>query len=60
MEIGADAVMINTAVAIAKDTVAMAKAFSMAVDAGRIAYFNARSQRSFKASPTSPLTAFLD
>ncbi len=60
MEIGADAVMINTAVAIAKDTVAMAKAFSMAVDAGRIAYLNARSQRSFKASPTSPLTAFLD
>ena len=60
MEIGADAVMINTAVAIAKNPLAMASAFAMAVEAGRIAYLNARSQRSFKASPTSPLTAFLD
>ncbi|MBO5255296.1 MAG: thiazole synthase, partial [Opitutales bacterium] len=60
MEIGADAVMINTAVAIAKNPLAMAKAFAMAVEAGRCAYLNARSQHSFKASPTSPLTAFLD
>ena len=60
MEIGADAVMINTAVAFAKNPLAMAKAFAMAVEAGRCAYLNARSQRSFKASPTSPLTAFLD
>ncbi len=60
MEIGASAVMVNTAVAIAKDPVAMAKAFAMAVEAGRCAYLNARSERSFKASATSPLTAFLD
>ncbi len=60
MEIGADAVMINTAVAIAKNPVDMAKAFAMAVEAGRCAYLNARSVRSFKASATSPLTAFLD
>lgn len=60
MEIGADAVMINTAVAIAKNPVDMAIAFAKAVEAGRCAYLNARSARSFKASATSPLTAFLD
>ncbi len=60
MEIGASAVMINTAVAIAKDPIAMAKAFAKAVEAGRCAYLNAKSERSFKASATSPLTAFLD
>ncbi len=60
MEIGASAVMVNTAVAIAKNPVAMAKAFAMAVEAGRCAYLNAQSERSFKASATSPLTAFLD
>ncbi len=60
MEIGASAVMVNTAVAIAKNPVAMAKAFAMAVEAGRCAYLNAQGERSFKASATSPLTAFLD
>ncbi|MCQ4987233.1 thiazole synthase, partial [Anaerostipes caccae] len=38
MEMGADAVLANTAVATAKDVVSMAKAFKMAVDAGRKAY----------------------
>lgn len=60
MEIGASAVMVNTAVAIARDPVAMAKAFARAVEAGRVAYFNAMSAKTFKASATSPLTAFLD
>jgi len=62
MELGADAVLINTAVAIAKDPVAMAKAFALSVQAGRLAYLNKASigSVSFKASPTSPLTAFLD
>ena len=60
MEIGASAVMVNTAVAIARDPVAMAKAFASAVEAGRVAYFNAMSAKTFKASATSPLTAFLD
>jgi len=62
MELGADAVLINTAVAIAKDPVAMAKAFALAVQAGRLAYLNKASigSISFKASATSPLTAFLD
>ncbi len=60
MEIGADAVMINTAVAIASDPVEMAKAFAKAVEAGRAAYICGSSARSLLASPTSPLTGFLD
>ena len=61
MEMGADAVLINTAIAIAKDPVEMAKAFAKAVEAGRAAYLmGAGGSVSFKASPTSPLTAFLN
>ena len=60
MEMGADAVMVNTAVAVAKNPPAMARAFAMAVEAGRTARLNALSAKSFKASATSPLTAFLD
>lgn len=61
MEIGADAVLVNTAIAIAKDPAKMARAFAQAVEAGRCAYLNAAfAGASVKASPTSPLTAFLD
>jgi thiazole synthase len=59
MEIGADAVLVNTAIAVAGDPVAMAEAFSLAVQAGRMAY-EARLGQSGSASATSPLTAFLD
>ncbi|MCE7063711.1 thiazole synthase [Dyadobacter sp. CY326] len=60
MEIGADAVLVNTAIAVSGDPVAMAKAFKLAVKAGRMA-FEARlgSQESY-AVASSPLTAFLD
>jgi len=61
-EMGADAVLINTAIAVSDDPVRMAKAFASAVDAGRAAYelsTPALSPRR-KASATSPLTAFLD
>lgn len=60
MEIGADAVLVNTAIAVAGDPVAMAKAFKMTVIAGRMA-FEARlgSQENY-AVASSPLTAFLD
>ncbi|HEV7378858.1 MAG TPA: thiazole synthase [Dyadobacter sp.] len=60
MEIGADAVLVNTAIAVAGDPVRMAVAFKMAVEAGRMA-FEARlaSQGNF-AIASSPLTAFLD
>ncbi len=60
MEMGADAVLVNTAIAIAEDPVEMALAFKMAVEAGRKA-FNAKLGRtSVKASASSPFTSFLD
>ncbi|MBO5781755.1 MAG: thiazole synthase, partial [Opitutales bacterium] len=61
MEIGADAVLINTAIAIAKNPAEMALAFAKAVEAGRSAYLmGASCSTSFKASATSPLTGFLN
>jgi len=59
MEIGADAVLVNTAIAIAEDPIRMAMAFKMAVEAGRIAFENGLGDSHFEASATSPLTAFL-
>lgn len=59
MEMGADAVLVNTAIAVAKDPVAMAVAFKMAVEAGRMAY-EAKLGRVGNAEASSPLTAFLD
>jgi len=60
MEMGADAVLVNTAVAVASDPVRMATAFKLAVEAGRAAYECGLAQAQVTASPTSPLTAFLD
>ena len=60
MEIGADAVLVNTAIAIAADPNRMAVAFSQAVEAGRTAYELGLADRRSEASATSPLTAFLD
>ena len=63
MEIGADAVLVNTAIAIASDPIQMARAFAMAVCAGRAAHeIGARQFRrnTAKAEPSSPLTTFLD
>ena len=60
MEMGADAVLVNTAVAIAPDPARMAKAFRKAVEAGREAYEIGLAQRSRTASATSPLRAFLE
>lgn len=60
LEMGADAVLVNTAIAIAKDPVAIAKAFKMAVEAGRIAYeAGGIHEISTEANATSPLTGFL-
>ena len=59
MELGADAVLVNTAIAVARDPVAMAKAFRLAVEAGRIAYQSGLGSPSHHASATSPLTGFL-
>ncbi len=59
MELGADAVLVNTAIAIASDPVRMAIAFKKAVEAGREAYELGLPEILDHASATSPLTGFL-
>lgn len=59
MEMGADAVLVNTAIAIASDPKRMAVAFKMAVEAGRDAYEMGLPESSDHAIATSPLTGFL-
>ncbi len=56
MEMGADAVLINSAIALAKNPAAMAKAMGMAVEAGRLAYWAGRIPIRSAASASSPLT----
>lgn len=60
MEMGADAVLVNTAIAVAGDPVEMAVAFKMAVEAGRKGYLAGLGYVSSSAVATSPLTSFLD
>jgi thiazole synthase len=60
MELGADAVLVNTAIAIASDPNRMAIAFKMAVEAGRAAFEMGLGAPHDVASATSPLTGFLD
>ncbi len=60
MELGADAVLVNTAMAIASDPVRMGCAFKLSVEAGRAAYEMGLADANQYASATSPLTAFLD
>lgn len=60
MELGADAVLVNTAIAVAGNPIEMARAFKMAVEAGRIAYLSKLGSIKNSASASSPLIAFLD
>ncbi len=60
MELGADAVLINTAIAVNDDPCGMARAFAKAVEAGRTAFEIGTGEVSDTAHATSPLTAFLD
>jgi thiazole synthase len=60
MELGADAVLINTAIAVANDPCRMARAFAAAVQCGRDAWEIGVAPAETKASATSPLTAFLN
>ena len=60
MELGADAVLVNTAIAIAQHPVQMAEAFKLAVLAGRMAYEAKLAQRSDIAKASSPLASLLD
>lgn len=59
MELGCAAVLVNTAIAISEDPPATAKAFSLAVQAGRLAYLSGIPSESFRANASSPLTNFL-
>lgn len=61
MEIGADAVLVNTAIATAADPVRMARAFALATEAGRLAALAGRAQplAAAQAEASSPLTGFL-
>lgn len=60
MELGADAVLVNTAIATAADPTAMGQAFKLAVEAGRQAYEAGLGEASWQANASSPLTGFLD
>jgi thiazole synthase len=60
MEMGCDAVLVNTAVAVAEDPVEMARAFGLGVDAGRKAFLSGRAPEREEADASSPLTGFLD
>lgn len=60
MEMGADAALVNTAIAVASDPQRMARAFAMAVKAGREAYEVGMPSMRFTAEASSPLTGFLN
>lgn len=60
MEMGAAAVLVNTAIATAGDPVKMAEAFSLAVEAGRLAYISKLGPEKKFAEASSPLTGFLN
>ncbi len=55
MELGCDGVLMNTAIAAAKDPIKMAEAMKRAVEAGRLAYLAGRMARKLYADPSSPL-----
>lgn len=60
MEMGADACLVNTAIAVSQNPVSMAVAFKLAIEAGRTAYEAKLAPSSTRAAASSPLTSFLD
>ena len=60
LELGADAVLVNTAMAVAGNPVAMATAFKLAVEAGQLAKESGLGGKSTRANASSPLTQFLE
>lgn len=60
LEMGADAVLVNTAIAVSEQPVAMARAFRLAVEAGRMAFEARLAPVGQVAAASSPLTAFLE
>jgi thiazole synthase len=59
LELGADAVLVNTAIGTALDPAAMARAFRLAVEAGRAGYLAGLAPARTEAHASSPLTGFL-
>ena len=59
MELGCDGVLMNTAIAEAKDPLAMARAMKLAVESGRLAYTAGRMGRRMYADPSSPLAGLI-
>jgi thiazole synthase len=59
MELGCDGVLMNSAIALARDPVRMARAMGLAVEAGREAWLAGRMPRRFAASPSSPMAGRL-
>ena len=59
MELGCDGVLMNTAIAEAKDPVSMATAMKLAVESGRLAYLSGRMGRRMYADPSSPLAGLI-
>ena len=59
MELGADAVLMNTAIAEAQDSARMAEAMKLAIEAGRLAYLAGRMPKRLYASASSPVTGVL-
>jgi len=60
MELGCDAVLMNTAIAGAREPIAMAHAMRMAVEAGRLAYLAGRIGRKLYATASSPLSGLIE
>jgi len=60
MELGCDGVLMNTAIALAKEPVRMARAMKLAVEAGREAYLAGRmAKKPYEASPSSPTVGMI-
>jgi thiazole synthase len=59
MEMGCDGVLMNTAIAGAKDPIAMARAMKLAIEAGRLAWLAGRIERKLYATASSPLTGII-
>ncbi len=59
MELGCDGILMNTAIAEAKDPIRMARAMKLAVEAGREAYLAGRMARRMYADPSSPLAGLI-
>ena len=59
MELGCEGVLMNTAIAEAKDPILMARAMKLAVESGRLAYRAGRMGRRMYADPSSPLAGLI-